>query len=293
MNNNSGKTITIFVVLTIILLASSTSIGFFLYSKAAQQQKQTQSELDLSRNAEMKMQAELKEAKRQLTIAADKNKEADEKINNLLEEIDLNEGLRKELKTENVSLKESLENAKKEKEKMKAELDAAQARVDGAQSKIDEAEKRYKEVQELYKLEQDKANALQSSVKQLEEFKAQAEEKIQTMKGDLKGFNPHMPQDEPVASRDNKVQLDKIVVDPNDGARGRVLSVDKEAEFIVCNLGMKKGVKVGDILSVYRGEEYLGDVKVSRVQEELSAADIIPPFSSRKVRKNDNVVFKP
>jgi hypothetical protein len=46
-------------------------------------------------------------------------------------------------------------------------------------------------------------------------------------------------------------------------------------------------------MSVYRGDEYLGDVRVSRVQEELSAADLIPPFSSRKVRKNDSVVLNP
>ena len=65
------------------------------------------------------------------------------------------------------------------------------------------------------------------------------------------------------------------------------------AEFIVFNLGLKQGVKSDDLLSVYRGDEYLGDVKATRVQDEMSAADIIPPLSPQEVRKNDTVVLKP
>jgi hypothetical protein len=70
------------------------------------------------------------------------------------------------------------------------------------------------------------------------------------------------------------------------------LSVDKETEFLIFDLGAKSGVKQGDVMSVMRGDNYLGDIKVSRVQDEMSAADLIPPFSSRMVRKNDSVVPK-
>jgi hypothetical protein len=284
MSNSPGKTLTIFIVLVVILLLSATSIGFYLYNKEIQMRQQAQNDLEISHTNEMKLQATLKEAQRQLAIAQDKNKEADDKINNLMDEMDLNEGLRKELKTENASLKEKLDLAQKEKDKVKAAMDASQ-------KTYDDQEKKYKQVQELLKSEQDKSGNLQNSITQLEKEKADARAKIEAMKADLKAFNPHGPDDQ--AASTDKVQLDKIVVNPNGGIRGRILSIDKEAEFIVCNLGIKQGVKSNDILSVYRGEEYLGDVKVSRAQEELSAADIIPPFSSRKVRKNDTVVFNP
>ena len=286
-NNKRGKTLTIFVVLSMILLVCSTSIGFFLYHQEVQLYKQDEIDLENSHAAELKLQADLKETKHQLTVALDKGKEVDDKINNLMDEMELNEGLRKELKTENSSLKDALEAARKEKEKTKADAQ--------------EAQKKYDQVQELFKAEQDKSNNLQNSIKELEQAKAQSEAKIEAMKSDLKPYNQRSPDQQTASqviapdfkSGKNKVDLDKIVVNPNNDTRGRILSVDKEAEFIVCDLGLKKGIKTGDVLSVYRGDEYLGDVRVSRVQEDLSAADIIPPFSSRKVRKNDSVVFKP
>ena len=54
---------------------------------------------------------------------------------------------------------------------------------------------------------------------------------------------------------------------------------------MIFNLGLKQGVKPEDVLSVYRGDEYLGDVKVTRVQDEMAAADIIPPFPAVKYAK--------
>ena len=89
-----------------------------------------------------------------------------------------------------------------------------------------------------------------------------------------------------------KVDLDRIVVTPDSAKAGKVLNVDPETEFLIFDLGAKNGIKQGDIMSVNRGSAYLGDVRVTRVQEEMSAADFVPPFSSKKVRKNDQVVPK-
>ena len=113
MLNKTGKTLTIFVVLTIVLLVSSTSIGFYLYHQEERQHKSVQTELDQSRADGLKLQAQLKDIQGQLALALDKNKEADQKINNLLDEQDLNEGLRAALKKENVDLKEQMANMDK------------------------------------------------------------------------------------------------------------------------------------------------------------------------------------
>ena len=290
MFSNTGKTLTIFVVLIVVLLASSTSIGFFLYHKEADLRRSAETDLSASTDAQTKLQTQLKEAQTRLTVLEDKNKEADGKINNLMDEAELNQGLHKALKTENASLKEALEAAKKEKEKV--------------QSDLLDTDKRYKELQGLLKAEQDKSQELAKRVAQLEDAKERDDVKIQAMKADLLPYDQRPPEAQiagevvpprgtPRSGDKGKVELDKIVVNPNDGTRGKVLSVDKDAEFIVCNIGLKQGIKAGDMLSVYRGEEYLGDVKVSRVQQEMAAADIVPPFSSRKVRKNDIVVFRP
>jgi len=293
MRDHSGKTLTIFVILIIIVLASSTSIGFFLYHKEADMRNSAESERDEGRTTETKLQTQLKEAQKRLIVLEDKNKEADNKINNLMDEAELNKGLHNALKTENASLKEALDTAKKEKEKIFADFQ--------------DADKRYQEAAGLLKAQQDKTQALTKRVAELEDVRQKSDAKIAAMKADLMPYNDRTPDRQiagevvppiggtpggtPGMAKD-KVELDKIVVNPN-GVRGKILSVDKDAEFVVCSLGLKQGVKAQDLLSVYRGEEYLGDVKVSRVQQDMCAADIVPPFSSRKVRKNDIVVFRP
>jgi uncharacterized protein (DUF3084 family) len=271
MQNKGGKTLTIFIVLVTILLVSSTAIGFFMYQKESQMRKDLEIQLEEAGKQQKKLSDDLKDAKNQLTLLQDKNREADKKINNLMDEMELNEGLRNELKKENGSLKDYLEAAKKEKDSVRTDMD--------------NAAKKLQETQELLKAEQEKTKDLLAKVNVLVDEKKQAEAKVAAASSN----NQLMPG---VDAPKNKMELDKIVVGQDSGNKGRVLTVDKDSDFVICSIGIKQGFKAGDILSVYRGDKYLGDVKISRVQEEMSAADFISPLSSRQVHKNDIVVLK-
>ena len=96
----------------------------------------------------------------------------------------------------------------------------------------------------------------------------------------------------------DQIHLEKIVVSPGSKTEkslkdeGRVLTVDAENEFVIVNLGQKDGISEGVVLSILRGEQYLGDVQVTRVQPEMAAADFIPPLASQNVNKNDRVIKK-
>jgi hypothetical protein len=267
MRNKTGKTLTLFIVLITVLLISSTAIGFFMYQQESQMRKNLEIQLQESAVQQKKLSDDLKDSKNQLALLQDKNKEADKKINNLMDEMELNEGLRNELKKENGTLKESMEATKKEKDSLRALLD--------------NTSKQLQENQNLLKAEQDKTKELLTKVTNLEEAKKKEEAKAR-----------EAASQEKAEVGSSKMELDKIVVGQETGSRGRVLSVDKESEFVVCSLGVNQGIKLGDLLSVYRGDQYLGDIKISRMQDEMSAADFVLPLSSRKVRKNDIVVPK-
>jgi len=281
MFNKTGKTITIFVALTIILLVCSTSIGFYLYHLEQRLHKQVETELDLSHSNESKLQAQLKDIQSQLALSEDKNKEADQKINNLLDEQDLNEGLRTALKKENADLKEQVANLEQARQKMKADFDDSAAKLS--------------QYQDLLKNSEEKTKELESHLANL----AEANKSDETRLRELQAGGQGVPQDQNASTAPveggghDKVELDKIVVNPQDSAKGNILSVDTDAEFVVFNLGMKQGVKSDDLLSVYRGDSYLGDIKATRVQDEMSAADIVPTLSANQIQKNDTVVLKP
>lgn len=286
MFNKAGKTLTIFTILTIILLLSSTCIGFYLYHLEQRLHKSVETELNSVRDVASKLQSQLKDIQGQLALAEDKNKEADQKINNLLDEQDLNKGLRDALKKENAQLKDQIAAIDQAKQKMKADLDDSAGKLS--------------QFQDLLKASEEKSKELEARLAGLAETNKGLQTKVDELKADMKPYDQRTPEEQvagelvpPGHSGKDKVELDKIVVNPQDGTKGHVLSIDTDAEFVVFNLGMKQGVKPDDVLSIYRGDDYLGDIKATRVQDEMSAADIIPPLSSREIRKNDTVVLKP
>jgi len=270
--------------LTIILLLCSTSIGFYLYHLEQRLHKSVETQLDISRADGVKLQVQLKDVQGQLTLAQDKNKEADQKINNLLDEKDLNEGLRAALKKENASLKDQMAQIEASKQKLKADLDDADTKLS--------------QFQELLKTAENKSKELEAHLATLAETNKGNETRIKELVADVKRYEQRQPTEQitpkvtaPVQG--GKVELGKIVVKPQEGPQGHILTVDTDADFVIFNIGLKQGIKPDDLLSVFRGNDYLGDVKATRVQDEMSAADIVPPLTAKAIQKNDTVVLKP
>jgi len=88
------------------------------------------------------------------------------------------------------------------------------------------------------------------------------------------------------------IQLEKVVVaqpvkvEPD--LQGRVLSVDPEWKFVVIDLGWN-AVRIGDVVSIYREHQLLGKARVERVQEQVSAATLLPEWNEVDVQVNDIV----
>jgi vacuolar-type H+-ATPase subunit I/STV1 len=106
----------------------------------------------------------------------------------------------------------------------------------------------------------------------------------------------------------SEVELGKIVVSPEagqaaqalpmkasgsaQGLEGKVLVLNKEYNFVVVNLGSKDGLVAGELFSVYRGETYLGDIKIEKVQDVMSAAGFVSGDLKNKVKEGDRIVKK-
>ena len=316
--NNSGKTITIFLVVVVILLLCLSGIGIFSAKKENELRKSAEASLEQLKIISAKLEGDLKEAKKQVNLLEEKNKEADDKINDLTESLELEQGVKDELKKQNHDLSEALDNENQSKEKIRTDLtqqlNSAQEKEASLESQLTTAQTRVKELEGQSESLTEKIKRMESDFqKQLEEARAAAtaapspddeknnnEPKTQELKQPAAPLEIPAPnhdgsgpaQDPNTRAKNKEIQLEPIVVAGKEIPQGRVLSVDKENEFLIFNLGEKDGISPGILLSVYRGKNYLGDVKVSRVQPEMSAADFIPPFSSQKVRKNDQVVAK-
>ena len=248
--NKAGKTTTIFLVVISVLLLSLTAISIFFFKKENELRKLAESKLAQAKALEVKLDQDLKEAKKQVFLFEEKNKEADDKINGLMDELELQKGVRDQMKSENDSLKEALTKETKDKEALNKELAALQ----------------------------EKAASLEENFKSEEKLRVDLESKVKDM--------------EQQTSQQPGVELEKIVVTPGEIPQGKIIDVNMDNNFVIFNLGQEYGIKQDMLMSIFRKDNYLGDVKVSRVQEGMSVADFIPPLTSKQVKKDDRIVLK-
>jgi len=56
--------------------------------------------------------------------------------------------------------------------------------------------------------------------------------------------------------------------------RGRIVTVNREHNFVVIDLGRQGGVDIGTVFNVYRGDSFIGSIEVIQTRERISACDI-------------------
>ena len=85
------------------------------------------------------------------------------------------------------------------------------------------------------------------------------------------------------------VQLERIVVSrAPQGPDGRVVSVHRDWNFVVINLGWD-AVRIGDTVSIVRDGQVQAKARVERVQEGVCAASMLPEWEAAEVQVNDLV----
>ncbi len=66
----------------------------------------------------------------------------------------------------------------------------------------------------------------------------------------------------------------------------------REDDFIAVSLGTDDGLRVGHSLDVYRNDRYVGRATVTRAEDNMSAARLIPEYQRTLVREGDYVTTK-
>ena len=73
---------------------------------------------------------------------------------------------------------------------------------------------------------------------------------------------------------------------------GKVLVINNEYNFAVLNFGSRDGINLGDLFSVYHNGNYIGDLRVEKLHDSMSAANFVTPDLKDKIAEGDKVVQK-
>ncbi len=170
-------------------------------------------------------------------------------------------------------------------------LAQAESQAGSGDSRVEESEKRAKEaelraqqekaeIDELgSKLESEKAanEAATAKVESLLKEKQALEDNLAKLTGELGRIREVAPS----ASR---------AVSMRSGIRGKVVSVNRNWNFVVLNLGEKDGLVENGLLNVYRSGQPVGKVKIVSTEANTAVADVEAGSSQGGLQPGDDVL---
>jgi len=136
---------------------------------------------------------------------------------------------------------------------------------------------------------------LQDEKKVIEKKLIETENVIQSRVDQIWSIKESLDKDFRPAQAKNagKIELSPIVVSQTadtsapagivPGFNGNVVSINKENNFVIVDIGENTGLRVGDTLSVYRGTQYVAGLEVIQLRKDIAAADIKDQVSEIQV----------
>ena len=264
----------VIVLIIAIFISLSVAFGaFYLFQREHARNVVLETTLKELTEKQRASDAKLMDAQKSLSALEAKLKDTNDQIDIL------NNQLQQE--------KVAKEEAQNKMEQMRSDLDQQKtARVD-LENRLIKA--------------QDELKTIQAKVGAMESTKAALELKVKDLEAKSNvelGKIVVSPEVTTVKALDDKSKAagKPVVVKKEEvkaaALEGKVLVLNKEYNFLVMNLGNKDGVAIGDTFAVYRGDKYIGDVKVEKVQDAMAAAGFASDDVKNKVKEGDKVVRK-
>lgn len=148
-----------------------------------------------------------------------------------------------------------------------------QKRVDDAQTRASAAEKDRDEAQQKYADASSELADVKKNLAELEKQYVDRMKDLQALQEQIKGLPP-------------EVKLDTIGARPVDGV---VQAVSAKMNLLIISVGKDEGVAVGNEMTVYRGDKFVGKVVVEKVDRDWSSAKSLEEFEQDHIQVGDKV----
>jgi len=261
----AGKPVKIILIVLIAVSLSLAGSGFYLFQKErakALELGQKLEELDAKQRA---TEAKLKESERLISDLQVKLQQAKSQLDTLSNDLQQEKAGRIEATAKLEELRQDLEQQKG----LRSDLE----------KKLNDAQDDLKKTQSQLKLLISQKDELEAKLRDLEAKSKEIE--LGNIVVNPEVITPQAPAEKRAASGTQA-----------QAPEGKVLVINKDYNFAVINLGSKDGVNLGDVFSIYHNNKYVGDVKVEKVHDSMSAAGFLSGDIKDKVSEGDKVVQK-
>ena len=268
MSANKGK---VFILIFLIIFSLSlAALTFYFFQQELGKNKSLQEELEDLRTRQKVGEMKLEDALKKSSEIERQWRDAKYQVEYLTQEL------------ENKDL--SYQNMLQETDDLKGILKEKEAAENDLRQRLTQTQSRIKDLEEQISQLESEKTLLTNEITNLEEEKSSQSVELGEI---VVGSQPTQTAPSIATSSPPQIQKPYITVD-----EGQVLVVNKKYNFAVIDLGMREGVKFNDTFSVYRGDNYIGDIRVEKVHESMSAAAFLTPGVKDKIRERDRVIPK-
>ncbi|MFA5099433.1 MAG: hypothetical protein WC547_00930 [Candidatus Omnitrophota bacterium] len=194
-------------------------------------------------------------------------------------------------KTNNLELAKRFKSAKADNRQLRQQLQSLGERRISLEKKLTDMQSKNASLEsslasmELY---------VKQQMFQMDDIKSQMEDARGSKPVSGSGLSTTRPYQQSSVRQPRKdaIQLPPIVVRPQQagssdapaiGDKSRIISVDKENNFVVVNAGQSDNLKIGDTFLVFRDGQNIGSIEVIQTRDRISACDIKNETTSLRV----------
>ena len=272
----------VIVIILILVSLSFAGMGLFLLQKERTKNLSLQEELDSLKIKHNAAEIRLEEYKKTISQLGLKLKDAQTNIDTLSSSLEQETKAKQEALDQVQQLKTVLQQQKGLRADLETKLGQTQKDTEKAQAQLKEIESKKAQLEA-------KIKDLEAQVQQTQ---AQSQAQAQGVELGTIVVGPEGSSVSGQAASSLSVEQPKEKA-VTSSLEGKVLVVNKDYNFAVINLGSKDGVNAGDVFSLYHNNKYIGDIKVEKIHESMSAADFITSASTKgAVSEGDRVVQK-
>jgi predicted nucleic acid-binding Zn-ribbon protein len=269
--------VVLLIVIIVLSLAMAGGVFYFLQQERAKN---------------LALQDDLQEIKTKQKITETKLQDAQKVISDL--EVQL-----REAKGQIDTLTSGLQQEKTAKEQ-------AVGQIEQLRGELEQQKRLRVELEGRLSQAQDNLKKINSQLETLETKRTELEGKIKDLETKTEGIElgkivvnsetPQAPVEQITApippTQQSPVAPTVVQRRPVAGLEGKVLVVNEEYNFVVINLGSKDGISVNDVFVVSRDNAQIGEIKVEKVHDAMSAAGFSSKDLKGKIREGDKVARK-
>ncbi len=283
MHRKGSILLPVLIGLFIVSLLAAVGVSY-LYQKEHTQNIKLQGQIVELENLQRNTASKLDESKKMATDLALKLQETKNKIDSLSNDL--------------AAEKSAHAETSNQLEQFKADLSKQKSLREDLENRLKQVQEDGKQVKEQIKIMQQQKVALEEKIKDLETGTGGVELGKVVVNSESSPANDAVLAQPKIADKGinaPEAKVSKVAESQPPrlvkGLEGKVMIVNKEFNFAVINLGSKDKVIVGDEFSVFRAGKSIGDLKVEKVHEAMSAAGFAAELKD-SIKENDLVMQK-